>query len=211
MKNEKPFIIAVSTGEGIGELFLELGADSLVSVADADSLTADDFRDAILKTQAQSVIILPNGASAYEAASSVKIDVNLRILPTCSIAEGYAALAAMPSNASMKSQYYAALSAILTVTPIDIIREAGDSTEKYSAISRGIRYSLSGGAEEALFESIERLFLPEHCIITLIVGSGVTNARRVFVTERLMEIYPDAQVIVYIGHQIKTEYYIAIR
>lgn len=223
MNNQKPFILAVSTGEGIGELLLELGADGLLNTDDAESLVADDFRFAIQKSGSDCLLVIPNGESAYaeaiSAADSItqssdtapEVSRSICILPSKTFAEGYAALASMPFGESLENQYFAAISAISAVTPIDIRRESCDLFDKYSATSRGVRYSLAGSAEAALLESIEQLFLPTHRIITLIVGMGVSNARRVFATERLMEIYPDSQIIVYIGGQTDTEYYIAIR
>lgn len=223
MNNQKPFILAVSTGDGIGELLLELGADGLLNADDTESLVADDFRSAILRSGASCLLVIPNGESAYgEALSAIdsiaqasntvaETAQSIRVLPCKTFAEGYAALASMPFGESIENQYSAAIAAISDVTSIDIRREHGDLFDKFSATSRGVRYSLAGSAEAALLESIERLFLPTHRIITLIVGRDVTNARRVFATERLMEIYPDSQIIVYIGGQITSEYYIALR
>lgn len=212
MNNEKAIILATSTGEGIGELLLELGADALISVTDVESLTAADFGDAILRCGDRGVIILPNGESAYaEAKHASRSYPSVRVLPCKSFAEGYAALAAMPFGEALEVQYSAAITAISAVTSIDICHESCDLFDKYAATSCGVRYSLAGSAEAALFESLESLMLPAHRIITLIVGRGVTNARRVFVTERLGELYPDAQIIVYIGDQTASEYYIALR
>ena len=231
MNNENAFILATSTGEGISELFLELGADAVLPCASTDSLSDGDFASAILASGSRCVLLLPNGESAYESAEgaarscdSIRVSaegaarscdsIRVSVLPTRSFAEGYAALAAMPRGESTGQLYRAALPGISSVTSIDIVREWGQGCffGQYSAISHGERYSLAGSAEAALLESVERLFDKEkHRIITLIVGKGVTNARRVFVTERLMEIYPDAQIIVYIGGQTATEYYIALR
>ncbi len=217
MNNDYAFILAVSTGEGISELMLELGADAVLSCIDADALSDADFRTAILASDARRLLILPNSVSAAKAAknaaSSLRSDArDLRVVPTESIAEGYAALAAMPRGGGTDELYSAAESALSAVTPIEVKRESGaDFFDKYSAISRGERYALAGGAEAALFEAVEQIFSSTHRIITIIVGRGVTNARRVFVTERLGELYPDAQIIVYIGGQTATEYYIALR
>ncbi|MBP3401517.1 MAG: hypothetical protein J6K85_00490 [Clostridia bacterium] len=212
MKNETAIILATSTGEGIGELLLELGADALISVTDTERLIADDFDAAIMRCGESRVIILPNGESAYaEAKLAGAPNPSVSVLPCKSFAEGYAALAAMPFGEIADVQYAAAISAISAVTSIDIRHESCDLFDKFSATSRGVRYSHAGSAEAALLESVEKLLQPAHRIITLIVGSGVTNARRVFVTERLGELYPDVQIIVYIGGQTEAEYYIALR
>ena len=211
MSRENAFIITTSSGEGIGQLFLELGADALISVGDA-SPSEEDFLLAISSARAESILILPNGeealASATRAASGLGF---VRVLPTRSFSEGYVALASMPRGESADLLYSLAIPALAAMSEIEIVPEVDGFNPRYSAYSRGERYATSASAEAALFESLERLLLPSHRIITLIVGRGVTNSRRVFVTERLGELYPDREIIVYIGGQTATEYYIALR
>ena len=217
MSNDNAFILAVSTGEGISELWLELGADAVLTCKDAGALLDADFRAAILASNARCVLILPNSPSARRVAMRTAAllqgeSLDLHILPSESIAEGYALLATMPRVASADELCSVSMLALSAVTSIEIVREpSGELLCKYCAVSRGERYSLAGSAEAALLEVVEKLLLPTHRIITLIVGREVTNARRVFVTERLMELYPDAQIIVYIGGQTASEYYISLR
>lgn len=216
MNDEKAFIIAVSSGEGISELFLELGADAVIPSADAAEVSSDDFLAAALKSNSSRVLLLPNDKAAYQkakAAAGLCEGIQMSVLPTTSFAQGYAALAAMPRDAEFSELYDSALDAISAVNSIDIVCEAYDGFfERYSAASSGNICSLAGSAEAALLESLEQIFISDrHRIITLIVGRGVTNSRRVFVTERLGELYPDVQIIVYIGGQTASEYYVALR
>lgn len=216
MNNENAFIIATSSGEGISELFLELGADAVMPSVNAAEISSDDFLAAVLKSNSSRVLLLPNDKEAYRAAKSIT-DLcgvtGVSVLPTLSFAEGYAALAAMPRGVGFSELYESALGAISTVSSINIVCEAKNGfCGRYSATSGGNICSLAASAEAALLESIERIFISDrHRIITLIVGKGVTNARRVFVTERLGELYPDSQIIVYIGGQTASEYYVALR
>ena len=212
MKRENAFIITTSSGEGIGQLFLELGADALIPACDAPP-SEEDFLHAIGSARAESILILPNGEGALASATRAATGLDfVRVLPTRSFSEGYAALAAMPRGESADVLYSFAAAAVSSLVSIEITCESrGTMNERYAASSGGERYSLSASAEAALFESVERLICPHHRIITLIVGRGVTNSRRVFVTERLGELYPDREIIVYIGGQTATEYYIALR
>lgn len=211
MNRENAFIITTSSGEGIGQLFLELGADALIPACDAPP-SEEDFLHAIGSARAESILILPNGegalASAARAASGLDF---VRVLPTRSFSEGYAVLAMLPRGESAERLYSLALPILSSLSEIEIVSELDGFNPRYSAFSRGDLYATAASAEAALFESLERLLLASHRIITLIVGRGVTNSRRVFVTERLGELYPDREIIVYIGGQTATEYYIALR
>lgn len=211
MNRKNAFIITTSSGEGIGQLFLELGADALIPVGDAPP-SEEDFLRAIGSASAESILILPNGegalASAARAASGLDF---VRVLPTRSFSEGYVVLASMPRGESAERLYSLALPILSSLSEIEIVSELDGFNPRYCAYSRGERYATAASAEAALFESLERLLLPSHRIITLIVGRGVTNSRRVFVTERLGELYLDREIIVYIGGQTATEYYIALR
>ena len=208
MNHEKAFIITTSTGEGLGQLFLELGADALISCDGAEA-SEGDFLAAIESSGAESILLLPNGEASLRAAKRVAAELDfVRVMPTRSFPEGYATLVAIPRAESAER-----LSAMRlpSLTAIEIISEPSELAERYVAVCSGNRLATYASAEAALFEAVERLISPSDRIITLIVGSGVTNSRRVFVTERLGELYPDREIIVYIGGQRATEYYIALR
>ncbi|MBE6532317.1 MAG: hypothetical protein E7676_02260 [Ruminococcaceae bacterium] len=213
MNHENAFIITTSSGEGLGQLFLELGADALIPLGDTGCPTEDDFLAAIRSSGSRSILVMPNDEAALLTAERAVLGLDfVRVLPTRSFCEGYVALASMPRGESIDTLYSLALGAISSFVAIEIACQSrGTMEERYSATSGGERYSPSASAEAALFESVERLICPHHRIITLIVGKGVTNSRRVFVTERLGELYPDSEIIVYIGGQTATEYYIALR
>ena len=212
MKRENAFIITTSSGEGLGQLFLELGADALIPIGDTACPSEEDFLTAIRSSTAQSILVLPNGEAALASARRAALGLDfVRVLPTRSFCEGYAVLAMLPRGESAESLYSLALPILSSLSEIEIVSEVDGFNPRYSAYSHGECYATAASAEAALFESLERLLLPSHRIITLIVGRGVTNSRRVFVTERLGELYPDREIIVYIGGQTATEYYIALR
>ena len=211
MNRKNAFIITTSSGEGIGQLFLELGADALIPACDAPP-SKEDFLLAISSARVESILILPNGEGALASATRAATGLDfVRVLPTRSFCEGYAVLAMLPRGESAERLCSLALPILSSLSEIEIVSELDGFNPRYSAYSRGERYATAASAEAVLFESLERLLLPSHRIITLIVGRGVTNSRRVFVTERLGELYPDREIIVYIGGQTATEYYIALR
>lgn len=218
MKNKKNVIIATSSGEGITGLFLELGADAVIYSENPDSISSGDFADKIQSMRAEHSVILPNTPllieRAKEAASLIP-NFLVDVLPTRSFAEGYAMLASMPSaeeEHTFGAQFGANNSLVSTIRTVDVVCLSADGFySNFAAILDGEATFLARSAEAVLLEAVESMVLPDHKILTLIVGEAVSDTRRVFITERLGEIYPGMQIIVYIGGQKDAEYYITLR
>lgn len=71
----KPFgYVAVASGEGLCELFTELGADQIVSGGQTMNPSTDDLLKAVLATPAEHVYILPNNKNIIMAAEQVDPD-----------------------------------------------------------------------------------------------------------------------------------------
>ena len=218
MRNKRNAIIATSSGEGISGLFLELGADAVIYSENPDSIVPSDFAEKIKSLGAEHSIILPNTPQLIERATQAASLVSPRrveVFPTRSFAEGYAVLASMPraeeaimlGAASANPDSFA--SAVRTA---DIVcRSSGGFYSEFAAICNGAVAFLARSAEAVLLEAVESILLPAHKVLTLIVGEAVSDTRRVFVTERLGEIYREMQIIVYIGGQKDSEYYVALR
>lgn len=104
MIKEKCAIIAVADGEGIGELFTELGASRIVDGGQSDNVSTGDFIKAIDSVMAEDIIILPNNANIIMVAKQVKEirgNAHIHIVPTHSMAEGYSALSILNKEDSV--------------------------------------------------------------------------------------------------------------
>ena len=210
---ERAYIIAHSMGEGISELFCALGAD-LALLCDRQESFSSMLRELIAANESEHIIILPATPEAFADAELLVREANnsaLHLVPTRSSGEVYAALAEMSFGNAPREQFLQAVAALEPLASVEILENASGFLSEYVAVQSGERVASSGSAEGAALLAIERLCGAHHRIITLIVGSGVSNASRVFLTERLMEIYPEMQIIVYIGKQNASEYYIALR
>lgn len=95
-KDHTPYaVVAVTSGEGIGKLLTERGADVLVEAVPS----AEDFLEAFAIANADTIFVLPNNSNilltAHQAAKlwcSTHTDRDVRVIESHTIGEGVAAL-----------------------------------------------------------------------------------------------------------------------
>lgn len=92
---EKIGFVAVAAGEGLKNLFKDLGCNNVVSGGQSMNPSTDDIYAAIMATPAENVIVLPNNKNIILAAEQtipmVK-DRNVVIVPTRTIPQGMTAM-----------------------------------------------------------------------------------------------------------------------
>ncbi len=87
--------VAVSIGEGLGEIFKELGVDCMIEGGQTMNPSTEDVLDAIAKVNAKTVFVLPNNKNiilAANQAASICEDKEVIVLPTKTIPQGITAL-----------------------------------------------------------------------------------------------------------------------
>ena len=100
----KPYgFIAVSIGEGLGEIFKGIGADYLIEGGQTMNPSTEDMLNAIEKVNADVVYILPNNKNiilAAEQAKSLVEDKKIFVVPSKTVPQGIAALINFMPDAS---------------------------------------------------------------------------------------------------------------
>ncbi len=95
-KDHTPYgVVAVASGDGIRQLFLDRGADVLVEGGQTNNPSTEDFLEAFDSVNADTIFVLPNNGNilltAMQAATMYpKADV--RVIETRTLGEGVAAL-----------------------------------------------------------------------------------------------------------------------
>ncbi len=93
---KKPFgVVAVASGDGIGKLFRQFGADAIVEGGQTMNPSAQDFLNAFRTVAAQTIIVMPNNQNvllAAKQAAELYRDADVRVLETTTLGEGYQAL-----------------------------------------------------------------------------------------------------------------------
>ncbi|MBQ8689920.1 MAG: DAK2 domain-containing protein [Clostridia bacterium] len=223
-KSRSPMaVLAVATGEGICELFRSIGADGIISGGQTSNPSAEEIIDALREANADKIILLPNNKNIFLAANqaaSLFADSEVYIVPTESIVQGYAALSVITHDVhNIESVIKSAISAAKNVVSAEITYAVRDAVVNGKGVKKGDYMALSDHdikataetAADALIgflEGVEDMDMYE--IITLFVGKDVTDDERADLTERIEELYPDCEVIVYKGGQDVYSYLVAI-
>ncbi len=87
--------ISVSIGEGIADIFRELGVDCLIEGGQTMNPSTEDMLNAIGQVPARNIFILPNNKNIILAANQAKAmtkDKNIFVIPTKTVPQGITAL-----------------------------------------------------------------------------------------------------------------------
>ncbi len=192
--------VAVAAGEGMKNLFKELGCVNVVSGGQSMNPSTDDIYEAVLATPAKNVIVLPNNKNIILAAEQTVPMVNDRnviIVPTRTIPQGMTALLNYDPEISAESNAQLMMDAARNVGTGLVTFAARNSEFGGKKIKEGDIIALENGkltiteksAVKALVKLTKSMVTRDTSFITLIYGEDVEeeDAQKAF--EELQDKY----------------------
>lgn len=147
---EKDFgLVVVCAGQGMAELFIELGADKIVTGGQTMNPSTEDILKAVEATPAATVFVFPNNKNIIMAAEQCVplTEKRVVIIPTTTIPQGVSALLSMDLSAQTEEELReSALEAIQSVHTALITYAARDSDFDGYVIKAGEYLGLLDGA-----------------------------------------------------------------
>jgi len=121
-------VIAVAAGAGLAEALRAMGATAIVRGGQTMNPSAEDLLDAVNRSEARDVILLPNNRNIILAANQIAslTDRNVRIVPTTSVPQALAALAAFNPEVDLDGNADAMTGALSSVTSIELTKAIRD-------------------------------------------------------------------------------------
>ena len=183
----KPFgYVTVASGDGLCELFSELGADQVVSGGQTMNPSTDDLLKAVLATPAEHIFILPNNKNIIMAAEQVDplTDRDVRVLHTKTIPQGIAALLNVDESGSAEENHLAMMKAAEKVSTGLVTFAARDSSVDGQSVKEGQILGMENGkittiesnVIQAAYRVTRHLFKRgTSSLVTLIYGNGMTE------------------------------------
>ena len=210
---EKQFgAVVVAAGEGMQNLFKELGADRVVTGGQTMNPSTDDILREINRTPAETVFVLPNNKNIIMAAEqSVELckDKRVIVIPTKTVPQGISALLNFNIDENEEPIVEAMKEAAANVHTAMVTYAARDSDFDGHDIHAGEYLALLDGAllgsfksEDALLAELNRAFSqydPE--FITVYYGEGVEESAADGVAAVLTGGFPEAEISVVNGGQ----------
>lgn len=215
-KQEKPSkecgFIAVSMGDGLRDLFVELGVDYVIEGGQTMNPSTEDMLNAIDKVNAKNVFIFPNNKNvvlAANQAANLCEDKNIIVMATANAPQGISAMIAYDSTISLEDNKTNMLEAIENVKSGQVTYAVRDTSIDGKTIKQGDIMGLSDkgllavGSDiaDVAFDVISECYDEDKEIISIYYGSDVTKEDAEKLSERVSEEFPDCDVSLYFGGQ----------
>ncbi len=148
-------VVAVVTGEGIGRIFRSLGVHHQVVGGQSMNPSTADLVEAVEAVGSDEVVILPNNKNIRPVAEQVDAltDKTVRVVPTGSIVEGFAALLAYDPAPDAEANAAAMAASAARVVPAEVTRAVRDATTDAGQVREGDWIGLSRDGVVAVADS----------------------------------------------------------
>ena len=210
---EKPYgFLAVCAGEGLADVFRDLGADGVVSGGQTMNPSTESLLEGVEKIPAETVFILPNNSNIIMAAQqcAALTDKNLVVIPTKTVPQGITAKMNVDFEApDAQSITDAMTESLSTVTTAQITYAARDSDfdgfeikeGDYLALEEGKLFGTDGSLQVLLEKLAEDAAARSASFISLYFGEDVTEEDARQAASLFSGACPDAEVAVLPGGQ----------
>mgnify|MGYP000511665008 FL=1 len=202
----KPYgFIAVSIGEGLGEIFKGIGADYLIEGGQTMNPSTEDMLNAIDKVNADVIYILPNNKNiilAAEQAKSLVEDKKIFVVPSKTVPQGIAALINFLPDLSPEENLENMTSEMGRIHTGQItyaVRNTNiDGMEIHEGDIMGIGDSgmlaVGQNVNETVLETLKHLVDDESELISVYSGEDVTEEDAAALVEKVQAAFPNCEV-----------------
>ena len=209
----KPFgIVGVAAGEGNAKIMRSLGVDVIVSGGQTMNPSTADLLEAVVATNADNVIILPNNSNIIMAANSAAelAEVECGVVPTKSVPQAFAALFGYDANASLEDNIESMTEAYADVKTGEVTTAIKDSHDANgNPIAEGDVIGIADGSIDAVGSTIEDVVMglleamdaDDADTCTLLAGEDYSDEQLDALVERIEERYDDLEIDAHRGEQ----------
>lgn len=204
--------IAVSSGEGLSDIFRGIGADCLIEGGQTMNPSTEDMLKAIDRVNAENIFILPNNKNIIMAAQQARDlteDKNIIVIPSRTVPQGITALVNfMPDlgpeentqtmTEEMGNVRTAQITYAVRTTNID-----GIDIEEGDIMALGDHGMLAvGKSVDAVALDAMKEMLDEECeLVTIYYGADVSEHEADTLRAQAQEQYPDKEIELQYGGQ----------
>ncbi len=204
--------IAVSIGEGMNEIFRELGVDYIIEGGQTMNPSTDDMLTAIDGVNADHIFILPNNKNiilAANQAQSLTKDKDIIVIPTKTVPQGITAVISYMPEADVDANIETMQEAIKNVKTGQVtyaVRDTHiDDKEIHEGDIMGIGdqgiLSVGQSVEDTTRELLAQLMDEDSELISLYFGQDIQEADAEEFAKNVEALYPEVDVDVHMGGQ----------
>ena len=204
--------IAVSIGDGMNEIFRELGVDYIIEGGQTMNPSTDDMLTAIDEVNADHIFILPNNKNIILAANqarSLTKDKDIIVIPTKTVPQGITAVISYMPEADVDANLEAMEEAVKNVKTGQVTYAVRDTKIDDKVIHEGDIMgigdqgilSVGQSVEDTVKDMLAQLVDDDSELISLYYGQDVHEEDAEKFAQTVEELYPDIDVDVHMGGQ----------
>ncbi len=204
--------IAVSVGEGLGEIFRGIGADYLIEGGQTMNPSTEDMLNAIDHVNADTVYILPNNKNIILAAEQAKYlveDKEIVVVPSKTVPQGIAAMINFIPDHSKEENLESMTEEMRRIKTGQVTYAVRNTVIDDKEIHEGDIMGIGDHGILAVSQSIEKTvietlaaMIDEDCeLVSIYYGSDVEEADAEAVLEKAQETWPQLEFELQSGGQ----------
>lgn len=210
---KKPFgFVAVSVGEGLNDIFRDLGVDHIIEGGQTMNPSTEDVLDAISKVNAETVFVFPNNKNiilAANQAAEIEEDKNVIVIPTKTIPQGISALISFDETVTAEANQAGMEDVITAVKSGQVTYAVRDTSIDGKEIKTGDYMGIDDAGIQAVGQDITEVVKDligamadeDSELLSIYYGSDVEEEKANALVEAVQAAYPDFEVETHAGGQ----------
>lgn len=208
---EKYGAVTVATGDGISDIFRDLGANEIIEGGQTMNPSTEDILKSLNRVNAETVFIFPNNSNIILAANQAKslAKKNVVVVPTKTIPQGISALMALDYEKSIEDNTGKIEKAIASVKSGLVTFAVRNSNYDGINIEEGnilgmVEGKIVGTGKDTIEASrkvLEEMVDEDSSLISIYYGNDVTEEEANKLAEEIGEYYNDCEIELHFGGQ----------
>ena len=226
LRTEKPkkkyATVTVATGEGMCNLFREIGVDAVINGGQSMNPSVRDFQNAFESIEAENIVVFPNNGNVILTAKQIA-DVydkaNIIVIPNKDLGTGYAAISMLDTSKENAEELVASINESMQGVVTAMVSKANRNTEQdgvqikdgdYIGFADDVIYTDSPNRRECCEKLVDKLDSGDYSIMMFIKGKDVPQDEADALLGELENKYKLTEIIPVDGGQPIHDYVIIL-
>ena len=213
--------IAVSAGEGLSDIFKDLGVDFIIEGGQTMNPSTEDILEAVDKVNAKNIFVLPNNGNiilAAEQAKQLTENKKLIVIPSKNIPQGISAMINYVANKSVDENEKNMSTEMLNIKSGQVTYAVRDTNMDGKDIKQGDFMGLTDktivavekNVDDAATALIDSMMDDDAELVSLYYGADVDEDGANKLADKLADKYEDVEFEVQFGGQPVYSYFISV-
>ena len=213
--------IAVSAGEGLSDIFKDLGVDFIIEGGQTMNPSTEDILEAVDKVNAKNIFVLPNNGNiilAAEQAKQLTENKKLIVIPSKNIPQGISAMINYVANKSVDENEKNMSTEMLNIKSGQVTYAVRDTNMDGKDIKQGDFMGLTDktivavekNVDDAATALIDSMIDDDAELVSVYYGADVDEDGANKLADKLADKYEDVEFEVQFGGQPVYSYFISV-